>query len=390
VLSPLLWCLVVNKLLTRLSEGGIYAQGHVDDICLLVVEKFPNTVSGLIQWALHTAEACCDELGLSVNPDKTGLVAFMRRRKLSGFFEPRLYGRTLQCSMSVKYLGVILSSRLTWRKNVDVKVRKAQNLLWASRRACGRAWGLGPRVVHWLYVSVIRLSVPFASLVWWPGCQTASAKKKLSRIQRLACLAITGAMCTTPTHVMEVFICLPPLELVVQSEARSAAHHLCSLGSWSYLHPNRGHSSILMHLQQSDPIYSMGVDVMRPEFNLEPKYRITMLTREDRTKGMGAPPGVKGLVWFTDASKMKEGTGAGVYGQSVRRRISFPRGRYTTVFQAEIYAILACVYEIQFQNRPEKYMSICSDSQAAMKAHQAVRTSLLVQQCQKALNDTST
>jgi hypothetical protein len=27
VLSPLLWCLVVNELLARLSQGGLYAQG---------------------------------------------------------------------------------------------------------------------------------------------------------------------------------------------------------------------------------------------------------------------------------------------------------------------------------------------------------------------------
>jgi hypothetical protein len=44
------------------------------------------------------------------------------------------------------------------------------------------------------------------------------------------------------------------------------------------------------------------------------------------------------------------------------------------VFQAEICAILACVYEIQLQNRPEKYGSICLDSQAALKALHAVRT----------------
>ena len=122
--------------------------------------------------------------------------------------------------MSVKYLGVILDSRLTWRKHVDVKVRKAQNLLWACSRACGGEWGLGPRVVHWLYVSVIRPTVTFASLEWWPGCQTASAKKKLSRIQRLACLGITGAIRTISTRAMEALICLPPLELLVQSETR--------------------------------------------------------------------------------------------------------------------------------------------------------------------------
>jgi hypothetical protein len=81
-----------------------------------------------------------------------------------------------------------------------------------------------------------------------------------------------------------------------------------------------------MQLQQSDHIFSMGVDVMKPAFNLEPKYRVTMLTREDWTKGTGTPPVVKGLVWFTDGSKMREGARAGVYGQSLGRRLSFSMG----------------------------------------------------------------
>jgi ribonuclease HI len=116
-----------------------------------------------------------------------------------------------------------------------------------------------------------------------------------------------------------------------------------------------------------------------------------MLTREDWTNGTGVPPKVRGLVWFTDGSKMREGTGAGVYGQSVGRRLSFPLGRYATVFQAEIYATLACAHEIQTQNRSEKYVSICPNSQAALKALKAVRTmSPLVLQCQRALNDIST
>ena len=62
------------------------------------------------QWALQTVETWCGELGLLVNPDKTGLVAFTRKKKLPGFFEPCLFGKTLHRSMSVKYLGVILDS----------------------------------------------------------------------------------------------------------------------------------------------------------------------------------------------------------------------------------------------------------------------------------------
>jgi ribonuclease HI len=85
-----------------------------------------------------------------------------------------------------------------------------------------------------------------------------------------------------------------------------------------------------------------------------------------------------------------EGTRAGVYAQSVNRRLSIPLGKHATVFQAEVYAILACVSEIETQDWPEKYISICSDSQAALKALQAAKTtSPLVQQCQQALNNIS-
>jgi len=96
---------------------------------------------------------------------------------------------------------------------------------------------------------------------------------------------------------------------------------------------------------------------MKPVFNLEPKYRVTMLTREEWTRGPGTPPAVKGLVWFTGGYRTVQGIGAGVYGQSVDRRLSISLGKHATVFQAEVYAVLACVHEIETQEKPEKYVS---------------------------------
>jgi len=114
-----------------------------------------------------------------------------------------------------------------------------------------------------------------------------------------------------------------------------------------------------------------------------------MLTRKEWTRGPGTPPAMKGLVWFTDRSRTAEGTGAGVFGQSVNRRLSIPLDKHATVFQAEVYAILACAHEMEAQDWPEKQVSICSDSQAALKALQAAKTSPLVCQCQQVLNDIS-
>jgi len=102
---------------------------YADDIRLLVVGRFLNISLGLMQWALHTVETRCIEVWFSVYLDKTELI--LTRRKLSGFIEPNFFGVPLSHCMSVKDLGVVLDSRLTWREHVDAKVRKAHNLLWA-------------------------------------------------------------------------------------------------------------------------------------------------------------------------------------------------------------------------------------------------------------------
>jgi hypothetical protein len=175
VLSPLLWCLV-DDLITRLNGGGMCTHGYADDICLLAVGKLSNTVWELIDCALLTVEMWCDEVGLSVNPDKTESFVFTRRRKLPGFFEPQFLG-LLYVAFAGQVSRVVLDSRLTWREHLDVKVRKAQHLLWACRRAYVSTWDLRPKIVHSLYFSIIRPFITFAFLIWWPGCQKASAMK---------------------------------------------------------------------------------------------------------------------------------------------------------------------------------------------------------------------
>ena len=59
---------------------------------------------------------------------------------------------------------------------------------------------------------------------------------------------------------------------------------------------------------------------------------------------------VKELVWFMDGSMTADGTG--VYGQSVNRRLSIFLRKHATAFQAEVYAILACVHETETQDWP--------------------------------------
>jgi len=54
-----------------------------------------QTVSGLMQWALHKLEKWCNDVGLSVNPGKNELIVFTGIRKLPGFFEQHFFGVTV-------------------------------------------------------------------------------------------------------------------------------------------------------------------------------------------------------------------------------------------------------------------------------------------------------
>jgi ribonuclease HI len=93
-----------------------------------------------------------------------------------------------------------------------------------------------------------------------------------------------------------------------------------------------------------------------------------------------------GLIWHTDGSKTNRGTGASVYCDGTRRKLSFSLGQYTTVFQAEVYAIKACAVENLDRNYRNRNIYILSDSQAVFKAlgkHQI--TSKLVWDCRQSL-----
>jgi len=53
-----------------------------------------------------------------------------------------------------------------------------------------------------------------------------------------------------------------------------------------------------------------------------------MLTKEQWARGPGTLPAVKRLVWFTDGSRSAEGTGVGVFGQSVGCRFRVSLGTH--------------------------------------------------------------
>jgi hypothetical protein len=88
----------------------------------------------------------------------------------------------------------------------------------------------------------------------------------------------------------------------------------------------------------------MGSDRMQPRHVYEKSFTVRFPDRSEWREGFKSDR-KRGLILYTDGSKTDKGTGTGVYCNGTSWKLSFGLGQYTTVFQAEVYAIKACVKE---------------------------------------------
>ena len=385
-LSPVLWSMIADSLLKWLSKQGIFSQGFADDGAAVIVGIFLSVMCEIAQRILKGIESWCKQRDLSVHPDKTIMVLFTKKRILDGLIPITFYGKELQFSPQVKYLGVWLDSKLNWKKHVDTKVEKALVAFYQVKRAVGKTWGLSPRIVHWLYVTVIRPVITYAAVVWWKRTELCTVIKQLEHLQRIACLYITGAMRTTPTAAIELLLGLPPLQVVIQQSAMSACYRLQATGQW--VNSTIGHAGIRKKMIQNMPSLQSRSDRIIPKYYFDNNY-VTAINDRDFWNN-SHPPLMDEVVCYTDGSRAMGRAGAGIYFQREDEGLSYPLGKFCTVFQAEVHAIMTCARHDYVSQENGSSVAICSDSQAAIKAvSNAKVTSDLVSEAVKALRDLS-
>jgi hypothetical protein len=132
VLSPLLWCLVVNNLLEELQREGFHVYGYADDIAILAGGRFVTTLRDLIEYALKIINRWCKTKGLVVNPQKTNIMTFTKKYKPETTEPLRFEGEQISFTDTVKYLGVLLDRKLNWKQHLLIRGRN-------STHQCGYA-----------------------------------------------------------------------------------------------------------------------------------------------------------------------------------------------------------------------------------------------------------
>ena len=116
---------------------------------------------------------------ISLNVGKTELVLFTSSKKqLDCDLKVKLNGKRLYETYSVKYLGIQIGKRLTWKQHINhvaLKLNKANAMLSKLRHV------LDIKTLRSVYYAIIESHLCYASLVW---AQNVSSIKRLHLLQK--------------------------------------------------------------------------------------------------------------------------------------------------------------------------------------------------------------
>ena len=377
ILSPFLWNCVLNSLLVDLRNRGFHVQAYADDVAILVTGTNMLWIKGRAQKALNIASNWAHNQELQFNSKKTEIVLFTNKRK-PDFGTLPLNGRQLEISKEATLLGVTLDSKLTWKPHITRIARKATAALLQCRQIVGRAWGLNPTGMRWIYTAMIRPIITYACTSWVGGVSKKYLEKKLSRVQRLACLMISSAFPSTPTGALKMLLNIIPINEFILSEAVKGSYRLSRVSFWpaktiGSTRKTKSHVDVCDEAKENLPLLSMPGDLITKTKVFGKQYKCLVMERKDAVQYENVlEPSI--IRCYTGGSKLNGRAGASFYIEyatgSQTDQNFFHLGRYSTVFQVEVFAIAEVAKKLIMDRIVNEKIIILVESQAALLAIQ--------------------
>ena len=405
-LSPTLWNLVVDVLIKEINVTlAEFLQALADDLASLFSGANIVPLRQRAQIVLDAIELWCNEAGLSINPTKSTVVIFTHRHNIV-LDKPLTYqGAPLPVKTTVKYLGIHLDSKLSWTTHLSNKILAVNIQQSKLKTIASRHWGLNPATLSWIYKSITRPKLLYGVHVWANSAlQSKNNAKKIQRIGNTAARSISATSKYSPLIPATIFANIEHIDLSIQKSALTNFTRLSSSTPMEASLQAKGklvpHSLYAKHLHQKVlGEEDINLDLSpTPFYNVDRKFIIS--TTENVDIGHYASLNDCTLI-FTDGSKTSEGkTGSG-WAIFHNQNPDEPRcekiriSDHSTVFQAEIFAILSAAKALLTNHLPIN-PTICffTDSQSSLHAlcHHYPRSSLVIETIKNLnkIGDTST
>ena len=264
-----------------------------------------------------------------------------------------------------KCLGVTFDTKLTWNKHINNKIKQAKLYLHQMKTSISRTWGPTPEKMLWIWNTVVRPAITYASYIWGTNL-TKTQKEKLNKIQRMGLMQLGNFRYSTPTSGLDVILGQLPLDLYILETAMRTHVRLepLEIRDWNGKGPGTrgriGHILRMEKLMTEMAISHERCDAIPKEKSWIKKYKV-----EENMDGTDI---TQGLRLYTDGSRLDDNSGYGAVlmnDDQICDETFGSIGTQATVYQAECYAIL---HGLDMVERTTKEITILSDNQALVKA----------------------
>lgn len=211
VLSPTLFNILINGLANAIDSNHpkIEQSLFADDAAIWKTGKSIKKIKDAIQKTLNTISNWADHWGFKFSATKTTGIVFTNRRKVN--IELFIGKKKIEIKEKVKYLGMILDSRLTWKDHIDDLTIRCQRDLNLMRCISGTKWGANKTTLIKMYQCLIRSKIDYGAIVYQSACKTLL--QRIDSIQYSALKVATGAFKGTSLCSLQVETLEKPLHL---------------------------------------------------------------------------------------------------------------------------------------------------------------------------------
>ena len=379
VCSAKFWIIAFNKAMEIINQLGIKGTGFADDCSLLLHREDPQHAVDILNRVLKELTDWGRTVGLTFNPQKTVAIFFTRSNKIQLPGKVRVDGYEVEYSTNTRYLGVQLDSKLSWGLHFDNVATRAKQYLMQLMGVLSKRWGPKPKLVRWVYISIVRARLAYAAIIWSHNINFKTKLNKLKQINRLASMMMVPARRSTPTKALEIINNLMPLDLFLHNQAVKAynRHKKEYKLDWEGRNPNRptlvGHRLFWANLSNRLLGKLEATDTIVPKV-LENDFKVIIDDDQGREK-----PKLSQINVFTDGSKSDTGVGAGYVVMKGKHTViqaeSIRLSKDASIFQAEAIAVQQAAAFLYNHFSPSyKYVRFFTDSQAVLLAIQNRQT----------------
>lgn len=136
-----IWTVITDELLVKTSDLGCKTPDYADDLAISLVGWHEQTLAECIEKDLSITHKWCQDKGPHINPEKTFLVPFSEKGKLT-LDNVHLQDMVLEYSNQVKYVRIYFDRRLTWNPHARRQAEKSITALFAGQFLYGNPWGI--------------------------------------------------------------------------------------------------------------------------------------------------------------------------------------------------------------------------------------------------------